>query len=85
MKVILQQTPKIFSINSAEVGIFSIDNSLASVKDADNILFYNTSCAIYTNNSGEVNINGETLEMINNNFGVSSSGGKLILIQILLF
>lgn len=68
---------KNFSINSAEVGIFSIDNSLASVKDADNILFYNTSCAIYTNNSGEVNINGETLEMINNNFGVSSSGGKV--------
>lgn len=51
---------KNFSINSAEVGIFSIDNSLASVKDADNILFYNTSCAIYTNNSGEVNISGET-------------------------
>ena len=65
---------KNFSAANGEIGLYSAGQGSISVTAGDTALFQNNSCAVYTAGEGTAELKGNKLEMIDNNYGVSSSG-----------
>lgn len=65
---------KNFSAANGEIGLYSAGQGSISVTASDTALFQNNSCAVYTAGEGTAELKGNKLEMIDNNYGVSSSG-----------
>ena len=65
---------KKFSAVNGDVGLYSAGQGSISVTASDTALFQNNGWAIYTNGEGTAELKGNKLQMINNNYGVSSSG-----------
>lgn len=65
---------KNFSAANGEIGLYSAGQGSISVTAGDTALFQNNSCAVYTAGEGTAELKGNKLEMIDNNYGISSSG-----------
>ena len=65
---------KYFSAVNGELGLYSAGQGSISVTASDTALFQNNTCAVYTNGEGTAELKGNKLQMIDNNYGVSSSG-----------